>query len=220
MSIDPRAVSVLAHLSLVACAKEPSNGATSSEGATPTAATAVTSAPIEPVSKPVAEPPSVIERLATTESFTEALEMVRPEMTDTRDEISPGAMLMSLWGASHMRWEDVGVAKNETSFALVQKDSDAARGKRMCTKGTIIQIAKEDLGESKVFEGLMLTNYSDITRFVAVGSTGNLVGRSRARFCGVVIGTYDYENSGGGVGHAIALVGMFDLKENRTSSAQ
>jgi hypothetical protein len=31
----------------------------------------------------------------------------------------------------------------------------------------------------------------------------------------VVAGKYDYVNSGGGTGHAVAAVGMFDLPDNR-----
>lgn len=53
------------------------------------------------------------------------------------------------------------------------------------------------------------------SELASAGSTATLVQQSRARLCGVVIGTYDYSNSAGGKGHAVSLVGMFDLAENR-----
>lgn len=148
-------------------------------------------------------------------TLTEAVDAVREQMTDTDDESSPGALLLGLWSMKHLTWDQVAVARNETSFKVVRKDSDASRGKRMCISGRLIQIAKEKLDDGALFVGLMLTGYSEITRFIAAGSTGDLVENSRARLCGVVIGTYDYSNSGGGKGHAISVVGMFDLPENR-----
>jgi hypothetical protein len=97
----------------------------------------------------------------------------------------------------------------------MRKDSDAARGKRMCVRGQLIQIQKEKVGDGGLFTGLLLANYSDIYSFIAVGSTGELVSNSNARLCGVAIGNYEYSNSAGGKGHAISIVGMFDLPENR-----
>ena len=140
---------------------------------------------------------------------------VKDKMSDTDDETSPGALLLALWSSDRLKWPDVAVAKNETSFALIRKDSDANRGKRMCIRGQIIQIQKEKGDGMSLFSGLMLAGSGDITSFIAAGNTGALVARSRTRLCGVVIGTYDYSNSGGGKGHAISLVGMFDLPENR-----
>ncbi len=43
--------------------------------------------------------------------------------------------------------------------------------------------------------------------------------RSQERFCGVVTGLFDYANSGGGTGHAVAIVGLFDIAENRPAVA-
>jgi hypothetical protein len=149
-------------------------------------------------------------------SLTDAIDFLKPQMGDAVNDINGGAVLLASWGAKKMTWADVAVAKNETSAALVHKDSDAARGKRMCVRGEIIEIAKDSsLQDAVVFRGLLVTGYSNLTSFVAVGGTGELVARSRARFCGVVIGRFDYANSGGGTSHAISLVGMFDLPENR-----
>lgn len=167
-----------------------------------------------PPPAPDAEP-SKLELLMAKASLAEAIEAVKGDMTDTDDEPSRGAVFLALWATKHLAWSDVAVAQNETSFALVRKDSDAARGKRMCVRGQLIQIRKETVGAATLFDGLMLINYSDIVKFVVVGSTGDLVQQSRARLCGVVTGTYDYANSGGGKGHAISVVGMFDLPANR-----
>lgn len=165
--------------------------------------------------EPVPETPSALARIESAESLAAALAIAGPELADTTDELGTGALLLTAWSSTRMRWPDVSVAKNETSFALVHKDSDAARGKRMCVRGSLIQISKESVGSSAVFIGLLMSGYTDLVHFVAVGSTGELVERSRTRLCGVVTGTYDYANSGGGTGHAINVVGMFDLPENR-----
>jgi len=176
-------------------------------------------APSIAVAPPAAEPPraeSPRQLLMSKTTLAEAVATVRSEMTDTDDSTSPGAVLLALWAVKHLKWADVAVAKNETSPALVRKDSDASRGKRMCVRGRLIQIQKENVDGGAVFSGLLLSGYTEITSFIVAGSTGELVAQSRARLCGVVIGTYDYSNSAGGKGHAISLVGMFDLPENRT----
>ena len=117
-----------------------------------------------------------------------------------------------------MRWVDVVVAPDETSFAKVQKDADDERGKRLCVGGSVIQIAVAKTSFGKFYEGLLMTPAQNIFRFTAVGSSGSLVERSAARVCGVVTGKYDYSNSGGGKGHAVNVVGMFDLPENRKAT--
>ena len=207
----------LSAVSACACSKD----AASSDKAE-TAAPSVTP-PVQPpppaVSTRPAPPadaaPTEAELLLATTSLPDAVERVKPRMTDTDDETSVGAVLLAMWSLRNLKWSDVGVPKNETSFALVHKDSDAARGKRMCFGSTVIQIAKEKVDGGALFEGLLLAGNQQLARYIAVGSTGDLVERSDARFCGVVIGTYDYSNSGGGKGHAVSLVGMFDLPENR-----
>lgn len=195
-----------------ACGKEEAKPAVGGTAASPGTMTPVAEPP------PAAEAaPSKLDVLLAKTTLGEAVELLKPDMTDTDDETSAGALLLGIWAAKHLTWKDVGLTKNETSAARVRKDSDANRGKRMCVRGRIIQIHKEKAGEVTLFTGLMLSGYTEITSFIAAGSTGELVQRSGARFCGVVTGTYDYSNSGGGKGHAISIVGMFDLPENRTA---
>ena len=170
------------------------------------------SAVVEPpapaaVEAPKPAEPSPLEKVLAKPTLAEAIAQLGSEMTDTYNEVSPGGLMLAVWSANRLAWRDVGVAKNETSIALVRKDSDASRGKRMCASGRIIQIAKSDVADTKLFSGLMFTSSGDIIHFIAVKSTGALVEQSRARLCGVVTGTYDYQNSGGGTGHAVSLSG-------------
>ena len=159
------------------------------------------------------EPRTALEEAMEAPTIEDAVEVVKPLMTDTFDETSPGASLFAAWATSRMRWEHVQ-NRNETSFALVQKDSEEARGRRMCIAGMIVEIAVKRRVEAKTAEGL-LWRRGNIVRFIAIGSTGNLVQRQSARFCGVVIGKHDYSNSGGGVGHAVEMVGMFEIPQNK-----
>ena len=168
---------------------------------------------VEPAPTPA--PPTPLEVIRRSETLADAISVARPLMTDTHDEHSGGTLLLTAWAADHLRWADVAVGRDETSFALVKKDVDAARGKRMCVTGRIIQIAKQTLDAATFFDGLMFGARGDILSFFAVASTGELVEGSPARFCGVVTGKYDYSNSGGGTGHAVESVGMFDLRDNR-----
>lgn len=161
------------------------------------------------------EPPSPLELIEKEATAAGAFAVARPLMEDAFDETSLGAQLFAYWAAAHLTWSDVHVEKDETSPGLVKKDAEAQRGKRLCYSGTIIQIAKAELGDGRhVFVGLLMTNRRDIFHFLAAGSTGALVEDSRARICGFVTGAYSYSNSGGGSSHAVQVVGMFRLPEN------
>jgi hypothetical protein len=107
------------------------------------------------------------------------------------------------------------VPKDETSYLLAEKDSDEARGKRMCVSGTVIQIEVEKTDVGKLNTGLLMSWSNNLFNYVTVGTSGELVAQSAARICGVVTGKYDYSNSAGGTGHAIEIVGMFDLPQNK-----
>lgn len=171
------------------------------------------------MAQPPAPEPEVspIDKIAALPSFADAIAATLPLMTDSENDISPGAVALAAWGAKdgHMKWGDIGVPKDETSFALVQKDSDEERGKRYCASGRLIQIAVDKTRFGKLYGGLLMDNSRNLWAFTAVGSTGSLVEMSWARFCGVVVGRYNYSNSGGGTGHAIRIVGMFDLPDNK-----
>ena len=97
----------------------------------------------EPASDTPAAAPDLADQLMEKTSLAEAVDLVRPMMSDGSDAWSKGGIILAMWAAAHLRWPDVEVKKNETSFALVRKDSEKARGKKMCTAGTIIQIERE-----------------------------------------------------------------------------
>jgi hypothetical protein len=191
---------------------------TSLRGGTCIVATTTTSGAAPSNAPQTSDAPTGVDRFAglmKKQSLAEAIEVVRPSMSDAIDSWSEGGIALAAWAIQHLRWPDVDINKNETSFALVKKDSDAARGKKMCTAGELVQIAKEGAGDTTIYTGLLINAYGNIYSFYVAGDTGELVANSRARLCGVVIGTYDYHNSGGGMGHAVAVVGMFDLPQNK-----
>ncbi len=148
-------------------------------------------------------------------TLADAVAYARPVMVDRFNASSPGTLLLTVWALKMMTWEDVAVAVDETSHALVQKDADAERGKRLCARGTIIQIEAQKDAMGTFYSGLLMSGSGKLYNYHAVGSSGDLVAHSPARLCGVVTGLYAYSNSGGGTGHAVDMVGMFDLPANR-----
>lgn len=165
----------------------------------------------EPAPKPVAPLPPPPENLRA------AIATARPFMTDNRDEnIDQGAAALALWSIERLKWSELQEIPGG-KYAMVMKDSDSQRGSRICTGGTIIEIAVDNtIPGSKIFLGGMYDDAGHIYRFIAVRSTGEIVANSRAKFCGIVTGQQHYQNSAGGVAHAVHLVGMFDLPENKT----
>jgi hypothetical protein len=176
--------------------------------------------PLAATAAPVLAAPekSVDEKVAESVTLPAALAFARPEMADSLNRLDHGTLMLAVWSARHLRWSDVTVAPNETSFGAAMKDPDEARGRRMCVSGALIEIeiVKTTLG--KLWDGLFQDYAQNLYKFSAAGSSGELVAESPMRFCGIVTGKYDYSNSGGGTGHAIKIVGMFDLPANRTTS--
>jgi len=172
----------------------------------------------QPAPRPVDPDFELAKTILVETTFEGAIRVAKPRMTDTVENPSRGASVLMGWAlANQLRWADVAPKQDETSIALVQKDSARERGKRLCAPGQIIEIhvQRGDLG---VFaNGLLLSEAGNLVHFLAARDTGELVAESPARFCGVVTGTLDYRNSVGGVGHAVQMVGMFDLPANRAA---
>ena len=168
---------------------------------------------------PKASPPpeTDFEKLSKLTTAEQAVAFTKPKMEDPMNKMGSGHALLALWSVKRLNWVDVAVAKNETTFASVLKDAEEARGKRLCVQGSIVEIEVEKTSEGKVFDGLLHDYARNIYKFSAVGSSGDLVGGSQSRFCGIITGKFDYSNSGGGTGHAIKLVGMFDLPANKVA---
>lgn len=147
-------------------------------------------------------------------TLAEAIAFAKPQMKDTQNELDKGTVLLVDWMARKPSWGAIN-ALAETSIAKVLKDSDAERGKRICSGGTVIQIASDKVDGKKIFNGTFATSDIKFLSYFAVASTGSLVERSPGKFCGVVTGTHSYTNTGGGTTHAVRVIGMFDLPENR-----
>lgn len=137
----------------------------------------------------------------------------------TVGEHSAATVIFTGWALDRLEWSAVNVATDETSYALAQKNIDSARGKRLCISGSVIEIHEDKTPQGSLTTGLIMSSAGNIFSFDGVGSSGQIVEQSWARFCGVVIDKYDYSNSAGGTGHAIDVVGMFDLPENRSRKA-
>ena len=168
-------------------------------------------------------PPKVspFDEMLSKKTFAEAIAFAKPQMKDVdkSGDKNPGSLLLSAWGLKNgFKWAEIQ-ALPETTHAKILKDPDEERGKRYCAAGSIIEITvdKSDLG--KGYPGGMFDSANNVVRFYAIGSTGELVARKLAKFCGVVTGKESYSNSGGGVTHAIKVVGMFDLPENTKPAA-
>ena len=155
-----------------------------------------------------------MELLAEETTLPGALKVVGPHLGDSTNDLDPGALQFALWSAGHLKWEDIQQLP-ETKHAKVLKDPEAERGKRNCYRGSIIEIHVDRSAGTPVYFGGLYTGAGTVLRFAAVGSTGELVKNSYANFCGVTTGTYSYSNSGGGMTHAVFLVGMFELAENK-----
>lgn len=102
----------------------------------------------------------------------------------------------------------------DNSRAEVMKDPASFRGKKLCSRGTVVQIAVDrSLGKPLWFGGISVGE--GVVRFLAVGSSKGIVENTPARFCGFVTGLQSYDNQLGGGTTGVEAVGVFDLPENR-----
>ncbi|WAR45493.1 hypothetical protein [Methylomonas rapida] len=160
--------------------------------------------------------------LALIRSFSlqDVITLTKPQMEDIQGEgVSKGTALLAFWATASLKWNELMALPN-SKHGLIMKDSSTELGKRLCVKGLVIEIARDKSVEEPLFTGGMLDNAGRIYRFAAVGSTGDIVGNSHAGFCGIVTGQQHYANSIGGVAHAVMLVGLFDLPENKPAEVK
>ncbi len=162
------------------------------------------------------KPKTVLEQMREIEDIDTAVALARPSMGDTSGGPSKGAAFLGMWFLAHGVDQKALAKLPATARGKVLKDSAAELGRRICTSGRILEIAAEHTDSGTVYSGGMMSNF-EVTRFMAIGDTGELVEGSRARFCGVVTGIENYPNSAGGVTHAVALVGGFDLRKRESS---
>nr|PZN75905.1 MAG: hypothetical protein DIU57_17880 [Pseudomonadota bacterium] len=165
--------------------------------------------------KPESRQPTFKDQLLAARNLREVLPLLTPLFGDTFERVDPAAAVFAVWGSDgRLTWSDIQAAP-ATKHSLVMKDPEANRGKRLCVSGEIVQIEADRSAVHMMHSGVMGTESWDFVRFVALGSSGDLVQDSWARFCGIVTGKQSYNNTQGGVTHAVFAVGMFDLPENR-----
>ncbi len=166
--------------------------------------------------RPSPQPPmrTVADELASAASLPAALQVMRGRFGDTTDKLDPGATVFAIWAAKQALWSEIQ-RQPETKHGLVLKDPDPERGKKLCSSGTIAEIHADKSAGPTLYTGGIVSNSMKVTRFIAVGSTGEIVENSIARICGVVTGVNRYSNSGGGTTEAVHIVGMFDLPANK-----
>lgn len=150
--------------------------------------------------------PLVPADILEVENFPAAIAFALPRMTDERSAPNEGAKLLARYGAARLQWADVDIAKNETSLELVEKDPPKAWGKRLCASGTLARIEKQTVEGTELHSARLVTKTGDAIELFAVGSTGSLVKRKPARFCGVVTGRLDVAGK-----PATFAVGMFEI---------
>ena len=144
--------------------------------------------------------------IAEARDVTAALAIALPVMRTAGG--GDHAWLLARYG--RWQWSDVE-GPVETTVALVEKDAEPEVGKRLCAEGEIDRIERRDVGTRKTFVGTLRTDAGDRIAFTAVGSTGDLVKRSRARFCGIVTGKIMTD---------AAVFGLFDLPETRAPQVE
>jgi hypothetical protein len=170
--------------------------------------------PVAPKAPEPVRQPTLLEQLNQHQHFDGSLKVAIRHFGDSRNEADVGAMTFAVWSTKHMVWASIQ-KQPETKHALVLKDPVSERGKKMCSSGTMIEIRVDRSTGNPIYDGGIMSNGGKVTRFMAVGSSGELVENSPARICGIVTGTYSYGNSAGGTTHAVNVVGMFDLPENK-----
>lgn len=164
----------------------------------------------------VAEPePRVTpqELLMAVKTLPGALLVSTSLFADASNAIDPWTALFAVWCSKHLHWFDL-YDLSKTTHAKAMKDIRQERGKRLCVKGKIIEISVDRNIDPPVFQGGIMSGEIEVTRFIAIGSTGELVAGDSARFCGVVTGKQSFSNTLGGTTNAVFSVGMFRLPEN------
>jgi len=160
-------------------------------------------APVEAPGAPSAPPaPTDIIDVA---DLAAAIAFAKPSLTDTRDAPSAGTRLLVRYAAAKLHWREVVVAKNETSPELVEKDPANEIGKRLCAAGTLARIEKLTVDGTELHAARLVTRTGDAIEMFVIGSTGKLVKRKQARFCGIVTGRLDSAGK-----PATFAVGMFE----------
>lgn len=171
------------------------------------------------VATPVPSAPIVLRERDEAEvdektTLAEAIAYALPKMADATDNWDRGSYLLGQWVANHGAWSTLA-ALPETAHAMVAKDSDGERGKRLCESGTVTTIKALKGSNPKMFWGILAPSETRAVVFLATGDTGRIVDGSAGRVCGVVTGIYHLTLKSGAPFPTPKVVGMFDLPGNR-----
>lgn len=177
---------------------------------TPVAPVAVVAEP----PKPPPEPPLLV-RLSREHTLAGAIKLARPTFRDVNQGEDSGARDFTAWAIPYMTWSDLQRVES-TQYGQVQKDPEGERGYRLCGSGTIVEISLDRSLGKPFASGLLMTDGGDVISFSVVGYNDGLIAKSWARLCGIVIGTYRYRSNSGTTIHAVDIVGMFDVPQNKT----
>jgi hypothetical protein len=171
-------------------------------------------APIDiPYTAPTAvEPPAKSDDVLSATTLATAIDRSRSKLANGGRAPSEGAKLLADWAATHLAWEEIDLARPETSLALAARAPEAEIGKRLCEQGEVLEIRSTTDGGRSL--GLM-TKDQKFIYFLAVRGAGALAPRSSARLCGVVTGKAEHSGADGKTVSVIEVVGMFDLPDNR-----
>jgi hypothetical protein len=174
-----------------------------------------TQGPGEPApTAPAADGPAASPDDEDPPTLATAIAKARPLMTGDAAGTTAGTLVLIGWSNRHLRWQDVAVDHDETSAALLKKDPDAQKGKRICVSGKIAAMNPVRTDSALYWNGLLAAPRDRAFAFSAVGTAGTLAAGSDARVCGVVTGHGNVTTPAGRPAPAIVLVGMFDLPEN------
>jgi len=155
------------------------------------------------------------ELLASQNTLTDAINIIKPTMSDEFDAFPASAATLATWmNNKKIKIGDIKALESSTR-GKVLKDSFSERGKRLCLNAALVEIQVDRSAGFAAYHAGLVNNYTDVTRVLAVGSSGDLVADSNANFCGVIVGKVGFTNASGGTTNAPYLVGMFDLPENR-----
>lgn len=161
--------------------------------------------------------PSSLEQVLSAPYLASAVALARPRFhEDVKDWINVAGILVLAWSLAHLRWRDIFVPENETSWGKVAQDPAGEFGKRMCAEGIIrSMVLRKDHGIA-YYHGLMYPSHSlDGYYYIALKSNGSLAQGSTTRFCGVVVGVTDGVNGFAMPMTAVAMTGFFDLAINQ-----
>jgi hypothetical protein len=155
-------------------------------------------------------------------TMSDALAVAKPSVEQV-DQGDAGTIDFIRWAMRHMRWDDVAIGRNETTFAKVMKDPEVERGRVLCAVGELAEIIAVSIDAKKIHSATMVVtdqvNSGAPIRIFAIGDTGELVaGSKEVVFCGVVLGAVSYQSLVGPKIRALHTVGMFGTKTNQATA--